>query len=233
MAKAPKGKPLTQKAKLDNLKTLGFVGKSVKTFNKSVARTWTEFNTAFPDGKLFKTAALKTVSPEAAKVCRDVNMLVIGDKLVFPAQNRKVTIRETAKGVFVEEVRKNYPDGTPIPKNLLKLEPKTTIVLSKDGDHIKYGRELARKHGKKQRLESNPIMYGTLKTRSVKSKGVEYKTFMRDLARMHQRADDAIIDHRYIDAVEDIERDDYENTAEYLDACAETNGTVALIRVEF
>ena len=173
------------------------------------------------------------MSPEAAKVCRGVNMLVVGDKLVFPAHNRKVTVRETAKGVFIDEVRARDMSGNPLTKEQIKKEPKTTIVLAKDGNHIKYGRELARKHGKRQRLENNPIMYGTLKASSLKSKGKEYKTFMRDLARLHQSADDAVIDHRYIDTAEDIERDDYENTAEYLDACAETNGTVALIRVEF
>lgn len=160
-------------------------------------------------------------------------MLVVGDKLVYPAQNRHVTVRETAKGVFIDEVRARYPDGRPIPKDLLKKEPKTSIILAKDGNHLKYGRELARKNGKRQRLENNPIMYGSLKTRSLKSKGAEYKTFMRDLARLHESTDAAIVDHRYIDVAEDVERDDFESTQEYLDACAETNGVAALIRVEF
>lgn len=205
----------------------------MKTFNKSVSRMWGDFTTALPDGKLFAHATVTKISPEAAKACRGVNMLVIGDKLVYPARNRHVKVRETAKGIFIEETRSVYPDGKPIPKAELKKESKATIVLAKDGNHLKYGRELARKNGKRQRMGDRPIMFGTLKTSSLKSRGETYKTFMRDMARLSYTPEGAIIDHRYLQVEEEIERDDYESKDEYLDANAESNGVVALIRVEF
>lgn len=231
MAKAPKA--LTQKDKLTKLKTLGFTGKSVKTFNATVRKTWDEFNTAFPDGKVLRKANLKPVSPEAAKVCRGANMLVIGDKLVYPAENRKVTIRETGKGVFIDEQRTTTFDGRKFTPAEQKRQPKTTIILAKDGNHLKYGRELARKAGKRQRLDNRPIMWGTLKASTFKGSKGTIKTFMRDLARLHETPEGAIIDHRYLRVEEDIERDDFESTDEYLEANAESNGTNALIRVEF
>lgn len=205
----------------------------MKTFNATVRKTWEEFNTAFPDGKVFKAANIKTVSPEAAKVLRGSNMLIIGDKLVYPADKRKVTIRETAKGVFIEEQRTKTFEGRTFTKAEQKAQPKTTIILAKDGDHLKYGRELARKAGKRQRLEDRPIMWGTLKASTFKGSKGTIKTFMRDLARLHETPDDAIIDHRYINVADEIDRDDFESTDEYLEANAEANGTTALIRVEF
>lgn len=196
-------------------------------------KTWDEFNTEFPNGKVFKNANLKTVSPEAAKVLRGTNMLVIGDKLVYPASTRKVTIRETAKGVFIEEQVSRTPDGRIFDKAEQKRQPKVTTILSKDGNHLKYGRELARKAGKRQRLEDRPIMWGTLKLSTMKGSKGTIKTFMRDLARLHETTEGAIIDHRYFKVEEEIERDDFESTDEYLEANAETNGVAALIRVEF
>lgn len=231
MAKTPKVKKETNATRLETLKKNGFIDNSVKTFNKTVKTAWMEFNAAFPNGRVFRKSTLVTVSKDTIPILRGSNMLVVGNKLVFPAEGAHVKVRETKKGIFIDAKRTTDAAGRRI-----KNGNSYTIILAKDGNHIKYGLELARKTGKKAELKNGQLTaYGTLKTSSLKlADGTTVKTFMRDMSAGYESAAGAIEDDRYNQgAADEILEDDYGTRAEYLSDVAETNGVHALIRMHY
>lgn len=232
MAQAPKVKKETNATRLETLKKNGFIDKSVKTFNKSVKTAWTDFNAAFPNGRVFRKSTLVTVSKDTKHIFKNANMLVVGDKLVFPAEGAQVKVRETAKGIFIDAKRTTDFTGKKI-----KNGPKYQIILAKDGAHIKYAKELERKAGKRRdgvdARGQQRITYGTLKTSSLDTRdGKTVKTFMRDITMQYETVDGAIEDDRYNEgAADDILADDYKSHTAYMTDVAEANGVHAVIRI--
>lgn len=233
MAKAPKSSKLTNAKRLETLKKNGFVDNSVKTFNKSVRNVWGEFNSAFPAGRVFRKSTLVSVGKDTIPVLRNANMLVVGDKLVFPAEGAHVKVRETGKGIFIDAKRTTDAAGRKI-----KNGSSYTIILAKNGEHIKYARELERKSGKKTKVTDDrgqvSTTYGTLKTSTLGLRdGTTVKTFMRDMTMQYENLADAVEDDRYNEgAADDIFQDDYDTQSEYLSQVAEANGVHAIIRMK-
>ena len=221
MAKAPK--ELTQKAKLEKLKSLNIVGDSAKTFGKTASRLWAEFTTAFPKGTAGNQTFIKA-SKAAIKACDSVNMRTIGGAVVFPSgSNGTAKIRETKHGVFIDYGPKNARKG--------KLD---TIILSKDGNHIKYGMKLARRESLRADPDLELTAWGTLKTHAFNTKkngsGEMVRGFMRDVAVSHQNPEDALYDNRYGGG---LTIDPHALTDKFVAELAQTNGTAAMIRVRY
>lgn len=200
------------------------VAASVKTFNKGAQKVWADYKHAFPNGASDKQAFI-SVSKDARATCASVNMRVIGDAVVFPrnSANTTVKIRETKRGVFVE-----YG-----PSKSFKTHS-DTIILSKDGNHLKYGMELARRN-KAREGEDISASYGTLKTHAYNTskkgnpEGEMVRGFMRDTARTYEDPWSAIFDDRYANAT--IQLAPQAMDKKFIAALEETNGVAALIRV--
>lgn len=211
-------KELTQKQKLQKLKDGGFVDKSVKTFNKSVKTAWTEFNAAFKTGNVFRNAALLKGSKGALSAARSVNMLVVGDRIVFPAGNTKVKIYEKGNRITIIQTKASGH--------------RDVIVLAKDGNHIpegiKYAQNFRNKKGKKH-------SFGTLKTHDLETtKGEFVKGFMRDVSKTYENPIDALTDERYV--IEKVGLDPaeyYKDPAKFISAAYANNGVSALILTEY
>lgn len=221
MAKAPKIKKtakVTNATRLETLKKHGFVAKSVKTFNQTVRKTWSDFNDAFPRGRLFQNSTLLKGSKDVLNAAKSVNMLVIGDRIVYPAANTKVKIRETKDKVIFYQTK---PSGH-----------RDIIVLGKDGNHLKAGLEYAKKF---KNRDGKLHTFGTLKTHVLKtSKGVMHKGFMRDLAQTYPNPIDAMLDHRYLVDTGGIDPADYFDDEDgFFDTIQESNGVAALILTEY
>lgn len=221
MAKAPKVKKpakVTNSARLETLKKHGFVAKSVKTFNKTVRKTWGDFNDAFPHGRIFAKSTLLKGSKAVLDAARSVNMLVIGDRIVYPAANTKVSIRETKDKVFFYQKK---PSGH-----------RDIIILAKDGNHLKAGLEYAKNFKNRKGIHHS---FGTLKTHAVKTKsGVMHKGFMRDVARTFMNPMDALNEDRYKISPVIVDPADYfDDEDAYFDAVTANNGIAALILTEF
>jgi hypothetical protein len=218
MAKTPKLAGTETKAgKLRELQKLGLT--DAKTFSKGAAKVWSDYKTIFPKGVPATTTFIKA-SAEARKACASVNMRVLGNAVVFPTRpGGDVKIRETKHGVFVEYGVK----GRALDK----------IVLSKNGDHLKYGMKLARQARARQDPDNVSLVFGTLKTSNYKIGGVQVNSFQRDVARLTQDPLDAVLDDRY--AVEKLEVDGETVRIDnaFIDRLAETNGTTALIFVRW
>jgi hypothetical protein len=227
MAKAPKA--LTQKAKLGKLKALHIAGDDVKRF-KDVAHLWADYTAAFPKNTASNQTFLKA-SPDALKACDSVNMRTIGGAVVFPTGSGGVAkLRETKHGVFIDYGPRTAKKG--------RFD---TIILSKSGNHIKYGMELAKREARRAELDESrdPSLraWGTLKTHAYntkKNKGGEMiRGFMRDVANSFPDAVDALYDNRYGAGGNANKLGEHPLTAEWLEKLQATNGTAAMIRVNY
>lgn len=186
-----------------------------KTFSKGAAKLWSDYTKEFPKGIPKNLTTIKA-SADARKACASVNMRVIGNAVLFPsAPNGEVKIRETKNGVFVEYGRKGA-----------KLD---TIILSKNGDHIKYGLKLARRNKARENPDKVTHVYGTLKTSDYKVGQVEVHSFQRDVARLYENPLDALLDDRY--ATNKLEMDGETPRVDmgFIDRLKKTNGASALI----
>ena len=186
-----------------------------KTFSKGAAKLWGDYTKEFPKGLPKNLTAIRA-SADARKACASVNMRVIGNAVLFPsAPNGEVKIRETKNGVFVEYGRKGG-----------KLD---SIILSKKGDHIKYGMKLARRNAARQDPDKVTQVYGTLKTSDYKVGDVEVHSFQRDTARLYENPLDALLDDRY--ATDKLEMDGETPRVDsgFIDRLRKTNGATALI----
>jgi hypothetical protein len=225
MAKAPSKAP-TKAGMLRELKSHGMVSATTKTFNKSAQKVWADYREAFPNGASGKQAFL-AASKEARAACASVNMRIIGNAVVFPKHSDgwDVKLRETKRGVFVE-----YG-----PKKSFKTHS-DTIILSKDGNHIKYGVELARRN-KAREGEDITATYGTVKTHAYSTgkkkdgtAGEMINGFMRDTARATENPLDALLDNRYsVDSLNLAAPPKIDKG--FISKLAQTNGVAALIRV--
>jgi hypothetical protein len=131
-------------------------------------------------------------------------------------------LRETKHGVFVAYGRagarfKDYHDE---------------IILSKNGDHIKYGVKLAKRNRARQKDDAKVMTaYGTLKTHAYTSGGEMVQGFMRDTARAYPDPLKALLDDRY--AIDGGETDpDTEGVIvdnDFVAELEERNGVAALI----
>ena len=215
------------------LKAHGIVGNNVKTLNKSASKLWSDYSEIFPNG--VKNQAIVPASEAARKACASVNIRVLGNAIVFPSgSGQSVRVRETKLGVYVGFKHKNSVQFD-------------EVILSKDGNHLKYGAKIARDMTRRQSGDADlHAVWGTLKTHAYsvqsvrKSKGgagnvhVEkphemVNGFMRDLAVTHEDFNDALSDDRY-SALKFLEKSPTMNS-DYVKYLQETNGTAALIRV--
>lgn len=188
---------------------------SAKTFSKGAARVWADYSAAFPKG-LPKGSTTIKASAEARKACASVNMRVIGDAVVFPiTPGGTAKIRETKNGVFVDYGRKGA-----------KLD---TIILSKKGDHIKYGMKLAKRNLARADPENVTQVYGTLKVSNYKVGGTEVHTFQRDTTRLYENPLDALLDDRYATDKLELDGETVRIDSGFVDLLHETNGATALI----
>lgn len=205
----------------DRLKTLqkhGFISKSVKTFNKSVRNAWSHFSDAFPSGRLYPNSTLLKGSKAVLKAAESVNMLVIGDKIVYPAGNTKVRVYETASRItFIQTKPSGHRD---------------IIILGKDGDHLKAGLEYSKTFRNKKGVRHS---WGTLKTHDVTTKkGLMVKGFMRDVAQTYDNPIDAMTDNRYHANDTEISLGDYmDDEKGFLSEVQKSNGVAALILTEY
>jgi hypothetical protein len=228
MAKAPV-KALTQKAKLGKLKALHIAGDNVKRF-KDVAHLWADYTAAFPKNTASNQTFLKA-SPAALKACDSVNMRTIGGAVVFPTGSGGIAkLRETKQGVFIDYGPRGAKRG--------KFD---TIILSKDGNHIKYGMSLAKREARRSEIDDSgePSLraWGTLKTHAYNTKknkdGEMIRGFMRDVATSYPDALDALYDNRYGAGGAANQLDPHPLTTEWLEKLQATNGTAAMIRVNY
>lgn len=211
-------KKLTNADRLKTLQNHGFVSKSVKTFNTTVRKTWADFNDTFPKGRLFPNSVLLKGSKAVLKAAKSVNMLVIGDRIVYPAANTKVTVRETKdKVIFYQKKPSGHRD---------------IIVLGKDGKHIKAGLEYAMKFKNRAGKKHS---FGSLKTHNIVTKGGEvHAGFVRDVAVTFTSPMDALNEDRYSKVKEFIDPADYfDDEDSFFSAVTESNGIAALILTEF
>lgn len=145
-------------------------------------------------------------------------MLVIGDRIVYPAGNTKVTIRETKdKVIFYQRKPSGHRD---------------IIVLGKDGNHLQAGLDYSKKF--KDR-DGKKHSYGTLKTHDVVTKnGLVHRGFIRDVAMTYENPIDAMLDHRYSVGDATLDPGDYlDDVPSFLQAVDKTNGVAALIITEY
>lgn len=208
----------TKAGKLRELRRLGLT--DAKTFSKGAASVWADYTKAFPKGPP-KNATFIKASADARKACATVNMQIIGNVVVFPTgPGGTAKIRETKRGVFIDYGRagKKFKDFH------------DTIILSKDGNHIKYGMELAKRN---QRREGEDVSaaYGTLKTHAYKSGDEMVNGFMRDTARAYENPLDALLDDRYAVDKQSIEVSEVRLEKGFIDRLQQKNGVAALIRV--
>ena len=205
----------------DRLKTLqkhGFISKSVKTFNKSVRNAWGHFSDAFPSGRLYPNSTLLKGSKAVLKAAESVNMLVIGDKIVYPAGNTKVKVREYKNTVIFYQTK---PSGR-----------RDIIILAKDGNHLQAGLNYAKTHrDKKGTLHA----WGTLKTHNITTKkGTMVRGFMRDVAKTYETPLEAMTDNRYHANDTPISVDDFaDDKQRFFDEVQKSNGISALILTEY
>lgn len=143
-------------------------------------------------------------------------MRVIGEAVVFPiTPGGTAKIRETKNGVFVDYGRKGA-----------KLD---TIILSKKGDHIKYGMKLAKRNSARADPENVTQVYGTLKVSNYKVGGTEVHTFQRDTTRLYENPLDALLDDRYATDKLELDGETVRIDSGFVDLLQETNGATALI----
>lgn len=185
-----------------------------KTFSKGAAAVWSDYNKTFPKG-LPESSTFIKASADARKACASVNMRVIGNAVVFPAGKGVANIRETKNGVFIDYGRKGA-----------KLD---TIILSKKGDHIKYGMKLAKRNAARADPEKVSQVYGTLKVSNYRSGSVDVHTFQRDTARLYENPLDALLDDRYATDKLEIDGETPRVDSGFIDLLKETNGAAALI----
>ncbi len=207
----------TKAGKLRELRAHGLT--DAKTFSKGAAKVWADYKTAFPKGVPTTTTFIKA-SAEARKACASANMRVLGNTVVFPTRpGGVVKIKESKHGVFVEYGQKGK-----------KLDK---IVLSKNGDHLKYGMKLARRERARQDPDNVSLVFGTLKTSNYKIGGVEVHSFQRDVARLYQDPLNAMLDDRYATNKLEVDGETARIDNDFVDLLAETNGTTALIFVHW
>lgn len=203
----------TKAGKLRELHRLGLT--DAKTFSKGAAAIWSDYSAAFPKG-LPKTSTTIKASAEARKACASVNMRVIGNAVIFPLSPGGVAkIRETKNGVFV--------DYGPMGKKL------DTIVLSKKGDHIKYGMKLAKRNAARADPEKVSQVYGTLKVSNYRKGNVDVHTFQRDVARLYESPLEALLDDRYATDKLELDGETPRVDTDFIELLKETNGATALI----
>lgn len=148
-------------------------------------------------------------------------MLVVGDRVVFPAGNTKVTVRETATRIFIYQRRHSGH--------------KDTIILGKDGNHLKAGLEYSKSVRTSADKKGVMRSWGSLKTHAVTTKNGEViNGFMRDVAQTYENPIDAMLDHRYLVDSDQPNPGDYlDDFPEFLARTQKTNGISALILTEY
>lgn len=203
----------TKAGKLRELQRLGLT--DAKTYSKGAAAVWADYTKTFPKGLPEKSVFIKA-SAEARRACASVNMRVIGSAVVFPAgTGGTAKIRETKNGVFIDYGLKGK-----------KLD---TIILSKKGDHIKYGMKLAKRNMARADPDNVSQVYGTLKVSNYKSGSVDVHTFQRDTARLYENPLNALLDDRYATDKLELDRETLRVDSDFIDLLKETNGVAALI----
>lgn len=210
----------TKAGKLREMRRLGLT--DAKTFSKGAAAVWADYSKAFPKGTP-KNATFIKASADARKACASVNMQIIGNVVVFPTgPGGTAKIRETKRGVFIDYGRagKKFKDFH------------DTVILSKDGNHIKYGMELAKRNQRREGdTDEISASYGTLKTHAYKSGGEMFNGFMRDTARAYENPLNALLDDRYAQDKDSIEATEIRLDKGFVDRLQQKNGVAALIRV--
>ena len=208
----------TNSTRLETLKKHGFIDKSVKTFNKSVKTAWSHFKSAFPNGRIFPNATLLKGSKSVLKAAESVNMLVIGNRIVYPSGNTRVRVYESKTRVtFIQTKPSGHRD---------------IIILGKDGNHLKAGLEYSQKFRNRKGVKHS---WGTLKTHDITTKkGIMVRGFMRDVALTYENPIDAMTDNRYHRDDDELNFGDYMDDEQgFLSEVQKSNGVAALILTEY
>lgn len=151
--------------------------KSTKTFTKKAREIFGELPAKFTRPIIAPGANFVKVSDDAAKALQSVNMTVFRGHLIYPTHPKnKVKVRETKRGVFITDIN---DFGT-----------KSEIILAKNGKHLQYGQQLAKRHPKGH-------SYGTLKETTYDTKQGTVHGWLRDTAVTHEDYRKAMIDNRY------------------------------------
>ena len=204
-------KPLTKAQKLAELKSFGLADEKAKSFTPRLSKVFDHYKREFPKRAPAHLKAVK-VSAESARVLKSVGMDLIGDRLVFPAYNHSVKVKETKHGVIVT---------CTAPVRTKGVKPVTyDIVLSKDTDkHIQYGLKIARDRKRKaeKALEKDDKVilpaFGRLRSADYKlSDGRIKHGYMRDMVNMSTDPRIALQDDRYNSRDRYEEMDDEDDT---------------------
>lgn len=174
---------------LKALRKLGVIPRTTHRWTKLAQQARAEYIDKFENRPVPKHLDFITVSERAKRMLRDVNIDVVGNKMVFPSQHHKVVVRETKYGMIIKATNKH---GT-----------QYEIILAEDLDHVKYARKL----GKKKNKEGIESVWGTLKSVEYKvANGKTKRGYMRDMSALRPDFDDALEDRRYkIDQAQDNE----------------------------